>query len=157
MALEIERKFLVEGDFKPFAKDALRIIQGYMSSVPGRTVRIRLMGDKGFITIKGPVSGISRFEWEKEIPADEAHDLLKLCGPDVIDKTRYLVDAGKHTYEVDEFHGSNEGLVMAEIELSSEDESFYRPDWLGEEVTGDVRYYNSCLLKHPYRLWTGNK
>ena len=153
MALEIERKFLVEGDFKPFAKSASRIVQGYMSSIPGRTVRVRVMGEKGFITIKGPVVGISRFEWEKEIPVSEAYDLLKLCGPEVIDKTRYLVDFGGHTYEVDEFYGENEGLIVAEIELSSEDEIFERPEWLGKEVTGDARYYNSSLLKNPYRFW----
>ncbi len=155
MAIEIERKFLVKGEFRGHASGKVRITQGYLSSVPGRTVRIRVQDEKGFITIKGrsSESGLSRFEWEKEIPADEAHILLKLCGPDIIDKTRHFVPAGEHTYEVDEFHGANEGLVMAEIELRSEDEGFIRPEWLGEEVTGQVRYYNSALIRNPYRNW----
>ncbi len=155
MAQEIERKFLVKGDFTGYATDSARIIQGYLSSVPGRTVRVRVRDEQGFITIKGRPSpgSISRFEWEKEIPADEAHILLKLCGRDVIDKTRFLVPAGGHTYEVDVFHGANEGLVVAEIELCAEDEEFIRPDWLGEEVTGDARYYNSMLIKNPYTNW----
>ena len=155
MGQEIERKFLVAGDFKPFAKKAVRIVQGYLSSVAERTVRIRVKGDEGFITIKGigSESGASRFEWEKEIPVSDALELMKLCEPGVIDKTRYLVDVGGHTYEVDEFYGDNDGLVVAEIELSSEDEDFIRPEWLGEEVTGDVKYYNSMLMKHPYKNW----
>ncbi len=155
MAQEIERKFLVKGDYKAAASGNERIAQGYLSSVPGRTVRVRVKGDKGFITIKGsPAPGrIGRFEWEKEIPVDEAFMLLKLCGSAIIDKTRYLVPAGKHTYEVDEFYGENEGLVVAEIELGAEDEEFIRPQWLGEEVTGDPRYYNSALLKNPYKKW----
>ena len=155
MGQEIERKFLVAGDFKPFAKKAVRIVQGYLSSVAERTVRIRVKGDEGFITVKGigSESGASRFEWEKEIPVSDALELMKLCEPGVIDKTRYLVDVGGHTYEVDEFYGDNDGLVVAEIELSSEDEDFIRPEWLGEEVTGDVKYYNSMLMKHPYKNW----
>ena len=155
MRQEIERKFLVAGDFKPFAKKAVRIVQGYLSSVAERTVRIRVKGDEGFITVKGlgSESGASRFEWEKEIPVSDALELMKLCEPGVIDKTRYLVDVGGHTYEVDEFYGDNDGLVVAEIELSSEDEDFIRPEWLGEEVTGDVKYYNSMLMKHPYKNW----
>lgn len=155
MTQEIERKFLVAGDFKPFARKAIRIMQGYLSSVPERTVRVRLTGEKGFITIKGMASenGTSRFEWEKEIPAAEAQELMKICEPGIIDKTRYLVEAGEHTYEVDEFHGDNDGLIVAEIELMSEDEAFVRPEWLGEEVTGDVRYYNSMLMKNPYVRW----
>ena len=129
MAQEIERKFLVAGDFKPFAKKAIRITQGYLSSVPERTVRVRIKGEKGFITIKGigSASGASRYEWEKEIPVAEVEELLKICEPGVIDKTRYLINVGSHTFEVDEFYGENEGLVMAEIELSSEDEEFIRP------------------------------
>jgi adenylate cyclase len=156
MAQEIERKFLVAGDFKPFAKQAIRITQGYLSSVPERTVRVRVKGDKGFITIKGvgSASGASRFEWEKEIPVSEVYELLKLCEPGMIDKTRYLVEAGDHTYEVDEFYGDNEGLTVAEVELSSEDEAFVKPEWLGEEVTGDIKYYNSMLMKNPYKNWT---
>ena len=155
MAQEIERKFLVAGDFKAAAKKATRITQGYLSSVPERTVRVRVKGEKGFITIKGigNESGASRFEWEKEIPVAEVQDLLKICEPGVIDKTRYLVEAGDHTYEVDEFYGDNEGLVVAEVELSSEDEGFVKPEWLGEEVTGDVKYYNSMLMKNPYKNW----
>ncbi len=155
MAQEIERKFLVAGDFKSAAKKATRITQGYLSSVPERTVRVRVKGEKGFITIKGigSASGASRFEWEKEIPVAEVQDLLQICEPGVIDKTRYLVEVGEHTYEVDEFYGDNEGLVVAEVELSSEDEGFVKPEWLGEEVTGDVKYYNSMLMKNPYKNW----
>ena len=155
MAQEIERKFLVAGDFKPFAKKATRITPGYLSSVPERTVRVRVKGEKGFITIKGigSASGASRFEWEKEIPVAEVQDLLQICEPGVIDKTRYLVEAGDHTYEVDEFYGDNEGLVVAEVELAAEDEAFVKPEWLGEEVTGDVKYYNSMLMKNPYKNW----
>ena len=155
MAQEIEKKFLVAGDFKPFAKKATRIIQGYLSSVPERTVRVRVKGEKGFITIKGigNQSGASRFEWEKEIPVEEVQELLKICEPGVIDKTRYLVDAGDHTYEVDEFYGDNDGLTVAEVERQSEDEAFVKPGWLGEEVTGDVKYYNSMLTKNPYKNW----
>ena len=153
MALEIERKFLVSGDFKPLAKKAQRITQGYLSSVPQRTVRVRIKGEQGYITVKGQGSGITRFEWEKEIPVDDARELMELCEPGIIDKTRYLIDEGEHTFEVDEFYGDNEGLIVAEIELSSEDESFVRPHWLGEEVTGDPRYYNSMLMKNPYANW----
>ena len=155
MAQEIERKFLVRGDFKSEVTKATRITQGYLSSVPERTVRVRIKGDKGYMTVKGigSDSGASRFEWEKEIPAEDVRELLKICEPGVIDKTRYLVPAGKHTFEVDEFYGDNEGLVVAEVELSSEDEEFVRPEWLGEEVTGDARYYNSMLMKKPYKTW----
>lgn len=155
MAQEIERKFLVKGDFKADSFKATRITQGYLSSVPERTVRVRVKGEKGYITIKGKGndSGASRYEWEKEIPVDEVKELLKLCEPGIIDKTRYLVKAGEHTFEVDEFYGENEGLVMAEVELKDENENFIKPAWLGEEVTGDVRYYNSMLMKHPYTKW----
>ena len=155
MAQEIERKFLVKGGFKEAAFDALRITQGYLSTAPGRSVRVRLKGDKGFLTIKGPSrdGGLSRFEWEKEIGADEARELLALCEPGLIDKTRWLVKAGTHTFEVDEFHGDNEGLIMAEVELSTPDEPYEKPDWLGQEVTGDRRYYNSYLSKNPYKIW----
>ena len=155
MAQEIERKFLVDGDFKSEAFKETRITQGYLSSVPERTVRVRVKGEKGFITIKGigDETGASRYEWEKEIPVDEVKELLKICEPGVIDKTRYLVKHGDHIYEVDEFYGDNEGLVIAEVELQSADESFEKPQWLGEEVTGDVRYYNSMLMKTPYKEW----
>jgi CYTH domain-containing protein len=127
-------------------------MQGYICSDPDRTVRVRVRGDKGFLTIKGQSSedGLSRFEWEKEIPVSEALELMNLCVSGVIDKTRYLVPYGGHTYEVDVFHGANEGLVLAEIELADEQEMFEKPSWLGEEVTGDVRYYNSMLSLHPF-------
>lgn len=155
MAQEIERKFLVRGEFKHLAHKETRITQGYLSSVPERTVRVRTKGDKGFITIKGMgnASGASRFEWEKEIPAEEVRDLLKICEPGVIDKTRYQVKAGPHTYEVDEFYGENQGLIVAEVELGTENETFEKPEWLGEEVTGEVKYYNSMLMKHPFTKW----
>lgn len=155
MAQEIERKFLVSGDFKSSAFKATRITQGYLSSVPERTVRVRVKGDKGYITIKGigNFTGASRFEWEKEIPVEDVKALLEICEPGVIDKTRYLVKAGEHTYEVDEFYGDNEGLTVAEVELSDENEAFDKPSWLGEEVTGDPRYYNSMLMKNPYKNW----
>lgn len=156
---EIERKFLVKGDFHSTVCGSTRIVQGYICSAPGRTVRVRLSGEKGYLTIKGPACGsdgqvgISRFEWEKEISAEEAGSLMKLCEPGVIDKVRHLVKAGSHIWEVDEFHGDNEGLVVAEIELSSEDEEFERPDWLGPEVSSDRRYFNSSLIKNPYKNW----
>ena len=155
MANEIERKFLVKGEFKQFASKQTRIVQGYLSSVPERTVRVRIKGDKGYITIKGigNVSGASRYEWEKEIPTTEVEELLKICEPGVIDKTRFLVKVDNHTFEVDEFYGENQGLVLAELELSSEDESFNKPSWLGEEVTGDVKYFNSMLMKNPFTKW----
>jgi adenylate cyclase len=155
MAQEIERKFLVKGDFRPFVVKETRITQGYLSSVPERTVRVRVKGDKGYITVKGigSDSGASRYEWEKEIPVSEVIELLKICEPGVIDKVRHLVKAGVHTYEVDEFLGENAGLVVAEIELSSEDEQFEKPDWLGKEVTGAVEYYNSMLMKRPFTKW----
>ena len=155
MAQEIEKKFLVAGEFKESAKKATRITQGYLSSVPERTVRVRVKGDKGYITVKGigNDSGASRFEWEKEIPVEDVRDLLKICEPGVIDKTRYLVDCDGHTFEVDEFYGDNEGLVVAEVELSDENEAFTRPSWLGEEVTGDKKYYNSMLMQNPYKNW----
>lgn len=155
MSLEIERKFIVKGDYKPFAHHAIRIRQGYLSTVPERTVRVRIKGDQGFITIKGisNSSGTSRYEWEKEIPVAEGDELLQICEPGMIDKTRYLVKSGNHTFEVDEFYGENQGLVVAEIELGSEDEAFDMPVWLGEEVTGDPRYFNSGLTKRPFSKW----
>ncbi len=155
MAQEIEKKFLVNGDFKPSAFRATRITQSYLSSVPERTVRVRIKGDKGYITIKGigNAGGASRFEWEKEIPVEDVRALLEICEPGVIDKTRYLVKAGTHIFEVDEFYGDNEGLTVAEVELSDENESFDIPFWLGEEVTGDAKYYNSMLTKNPYKNW----
>ena len=159
MAIEIERKFLVKGDYKALAHCSTRIVQGYLSSVPERTVRVRVKGDKGFVAVKGlsSSSGATRFEWEKEIPVAEAMELLELCEPGVIDKERYFVNAAGHVYEVDQFHGDNEGLVVAEVELNSEDEAFMKPDWLGEEVTGDSRYYNSMLMKNPFKNWENIK
>lgn len=155
MPQEIERKFLVTGDYKSQAYAQSRIVQGYISSARGRTVRVRIRDAKGYLTIKGAAnaSGTSRYEWEKEIPRNEAEDLMKLCEPGVIDKTRYLVHSGNHIFEVDEFHGANIGLVVAEVELASENESFEKPDFIGQEVTGDVRYYNSQLMKNPYTTW----
>jgi len=153
---EIERKFLIKNDdFKNDVIKATRIIQGYLNSAPERTVRVRIKGEQGFLTIKGisNESGTSRFEWEKEIPVDEAQTLLTLCEAGIIDKTRYLVPCGEHTYEVDEFYGENLGLTVAEVELNSEDECFERPVWLAEEVTGDIKYYNSMLMKTPYTAW----
>ncbi len=156
MALEIERKFLVKDDsYKRMAYHASRIAQGYICSSRGRTVRVRIRDDKGYLTIKGPSDqqGLGRYEWEKEIPLCEAQELMKLCEPGMIDKTRYLVRAGKHVFEVDEFYGENEGLTIAEVELESEDESYEKPDFVGDEVTGDVRYYNSFLMKKPFCSW----
>ena len=155
MPQEIERKFLVKGDFRKFAIKQIKIKQGYLSSEQERTVRIRIKDDKGYLTIKGipNVSGISRYEWEKEISLNEAEDLLTLCGSGLIDKTRFLIPAGEFTFEVDEFHGDNQGLVVAEIELKSETDKFPKPEWLGEEVTGDLRYYNSVLIKNPFTTW----
>lgn len=154
--IEIERKFLVKDDtFKKEAFAQNHIAQGYLSSVPERTVRIRIKGNKGFLTIKGisNESGLSRFEWEKEIPVDEAKKLLLLCEKGVIDKTRFEVKAGNHVFEIDEFHDKNEGLIIAEIELKSETETFNKPNWLAEEVTNDKRYYNSYLSNNPYKNW----
>ncbi len=156
MPQEIERKFLVKSNaYKALASKQTHIIQGYLSSEPMRTVRVRIKENKGYITIKGiaSASGASRYEWEKEIPVAEVEELLKICEPGVIDKTRYEVNNGMFNFEVDEFYGENMGLTVAEIELTSEDDSFEKPDWLGEEVTGDVRYYNSMLKKHPYSKW----
>lgn len=156
MAQEIERKFLVKDDsYKALAYHASRIAQGYICSMRGRTVRVRIRDEKGYLTIKGPAdaAGLGRYEWEKEIPQEEARELMKLCEPGMIDKTRYLVQAGKHVFEVDEFYGENEGLTIAEVELAAKDEVYEKPDFVGEEVTGDVRYYNSFLMKKPYRSW----
>jgi adenylate cyclase len=154
--IEIERKFLVISEqFKTEAFKSSEIKQGYLNSHPERTTRIRVLDEKAFITIKGKSSdsGLSRFEWEKEIPLNEALELIKLCEPGVIEKTRYFVRAGEFTFEIDEFFGDNTGLVMAEIELRSEKDNFIKPDWLGKEVTGDKRYYNSQLSKTPFKNW----
>ena len=152
---EIERKFLLKStaDFKKDARNSMRIVQGYLSSDPERTVRVRIKGKKAFLTIKGisNESGLSRFEWEKEIPVPEAEALLPLCEPGVIEKIRYEIPLGNHVFEVDEFFGSNEGLILAEVELASEEERFEKPAWLGEEVTGRKEFYNSFLSKHPFK------
>jgi CYTH domain-containing protein len=156
MAQEIERKFLVKYDsYKALAYHSSRIAQGYICSMRGRTVRVRIRDDKGYLTIKGPsdASGLGRYEWEKEIPLHEAQELMQLCEPGLIDKTRYLVRSGKHVFEVDEFYGENEGLTLAEVELDSADEAYEKPDFIGQEVTGDVKYYNSFLMKHPFSRW----
>lgn len=154
---EIERKFLIldTPDFRQEAFRNTRIEQGYLNSAAERTVRVRIRGEQGFLTIKGKSSndGLSRFEWEKEIPVDEAEALLKLCEPGIIKKIRYEIKYGNHLFEADEFLGDNEGLLLAEVELSEESEVFEKPDWLGEEVTGNQKYYNSYLSKFPYREW----
>lgn len=155
MPTETERKFLVEGDYRACVTESSRIVQGYLSSVAERTVRVRIRGERGYLTVKGAGndSGLSRYEWEREIPLVEAEELLALCEPGVIDKTRHLVPAGHHLYEVDEFHGDNAGLVVAEIELADETEAFEKPAWLGREVTGEVAYYNAMLMRRPYAGW----
>lgn len=154
---EIERKFLVCGDdYKRLAYSHSHIKQGYICSGHGRTVRVRQRDDHGFLTIKGPSEngGLSRYEFEKEITLDEAEHLFKLCVPGIIDKTRWLVKSGNHVFEVDEFHGDNNGLVMAEVELNFENEPYEKPDFIGEEVTGNRLYYNSSLRAHPFSQWT---
>lgn len=155
--IEIERKFLViSGAFVEESFRQNRIVQGYLSSVPERTVRVRIKGEKGFLTVKGKgnESGMSRLEWEKEITLNEAEQLLSICEKGVIDKIRYEVKKGNHVFEVDAFSGENDGLIIAEIELNSESESFEKTDWLGEEVTNDEKYYNAYLSKNPYKNWT---
>jgi CYTH domain-containing protein len=154
--IEIERKFLVtSNNFKEQAFKKTRIIQGFLNTDKERTVRVRLKGDRGFLTVKGLSSddGLSRFEWETEIPKTDAKSLLKLCEKGVIDKVRHEIKADNHTYEVDEFFGDNEGLIIAEIELNHISEIFKKPIWLGEEVTGNEKYYNSQLSKQPYKTW----
>lgn len=147
--MEIEHKYLVSGPYKHLATEVHHIIQGYLSDSPERTVRIRLRDDRAFITIKGKssASGLSRYEWEKEIPADEARQLLALCLPGTIDKHRYLVPYAGRTWEVDEFHGHLEGLTLAELEVETEAATFALPDFIGQEVTGAPRYYNSQLRR----------
>jgi len=154
--LEIERKFLVKSDFfKAAASRKYEIAQGYLNSDPERTVRIRIKGESGFLTIKGQSNetGTTRFEWETEIPLSEAKPLLSLCEKGLITKTRYEVKVGNHIFEVDEFSGDNEGLIVAEIELKDENEPFKKPDWLGVEVTNEPRYYNAALSHNPYKNW----
>ncbi len=157
MPLEIEKKFLVTDDsYKQDAEKQVRIVQGYLSTVPERTVRIRIKDDSGYLTIKGKgnESGAARYEWEKEISVADAKELLELCESGVIDKTRFLVKSGKHTFEVDEFYEDNQGLVVAEVELEAEDEAFEKPPWLAQEVTGQDKYYNAMLMNNPYKNWS---
>jgi CYTH domain-containing protein len=154
--IEIERKFLVTSEaFKEEAFKTNRIIQGFLNTHPERTVRVRLKENQGILTIKGETSknGLTRFEWEKNISKVEAENLLKLCEKGVIDKIRYEVKVDNHIFEVDEFFGDNKGLTIAELELKTEDETFVKPSWLGKEVTGQIKYYNSQLCKHPYNTW----
>ncbi|WP_298237344.1 CYTH domain-containing protein [uncultured Algibacter sp.] len=154
--IEIERKFLVlSNGFKKEAFKSTRIIQGFLNTHKERTVRVRLRGEMGFLTVKGRSStdGLSRFEWEKKISDTEAKSLLNLCEKGIIDKIRYEIKVGFHIFEVDEFFGDNEGLIIAEVELNAKNETFNKPDWLGEEVTGDIKYYNSQLSKQPYKYW----
>ena len=156
MNIEIERKYLViNTSFKQYASHYSVIKQGYLSTDKNRSVRIRVLEDKGFITIKGVSSadGLSRLEWEKEIPLSEALALFDLSLPGAIEKTRYFIPTATHTWEIDVFHADNEGLILAEIELSASNEKFNIPDFIGEEVTGDVRYYNAYLSQHPFKLW----
>jgi adenylate cyclase len=153
MGQEIERKFLLKNEeFKKQAYRSIRIQQAYLSSHPERVVRIRIANDQAFLTIKGK-GEISRYEWEKPIDLEEAKELIKLCEPGAIDKTRYLVKVEDFVFEVDEFFGENEGLLLAEIELQSEDEAYPKPNWLGEEVTGLKPYYNAYLKDHPFKNW----
>ncbi|MGB5817872.1 MAG: CYTH domain-containing protein [Saonia sp.] len=154
--IEIERKFLVNSKaYKTEAFLTERITQGFLNTNPERTVRVRIKGDTGFLTVKGKSnpSGTSRFEWEKEITVDEAEALLDLCEEGIVDKLRYCIKKENHILEVDEFLGNNEGLILAEVELRHEEEKFERPNWLHTEVTGDIRYYNSQLSKQPYKNW----
>ena len=154
--LEVERKFLVKSNaYKSEAKSQTRIVQGFLNTDPERTVRVRIKGDKSFLTVKGKGndSGTTRFEWEKEISFSDATDLVDLCEAVIVEKIRYEIPLGNHVYEVDEFLGENKGLVIAEVELKHEDEVFNKPDWLGNEVTGDIKYYNSQLSNYPYRTW----
>ena len=154
--LEIERKFLVASDaYKQEATSQIRIAQGFLSTDPERTVRVRIKGDKGFLTIKGAsnASGTTRFEWETEISLNEATNLIDLCKDAILEKIRFEVPMGNHLFEVDEFLGENKGLVIAEVELNHEDEIFEKPNWLSEEVTGQPKYYNSQLSKNPFSNW----
>jgi adenylate cyclase len=154
--IEIERKFLLRSKaFKTEAFKQIRITQGFLNRDPQRTVRVRITENDALLTVKGISSndGLSRFEWEKNITKTEANKLLELCEKGIIDKMRYYVNVGAHIYEIDEFYGDNQGLTIAEIELNSKDESFEKPLWLGQEITGDIKYYNSYLSKHPYKEW----
>lgn len=154
--IEIERKFLVTSEaYKIEAASKIQIKQGFLNTHPERTVRIRIMGERSYLTVKGisDIAGISRFEWETEISVSDARELHALCEAHIVDKTRYYVAVGRHVFEVDEFHGGNEGLLIAEIELNTPDENFSKPFWLGKEVTGETRYYNAQLSRKPFKFW----
>ncbi|WP_299894327.1 CYTH domain-containing protein [uncultured Aquimarina sp.] len=154
--IEIERKFLVKSNaYKQSANKSTHIVQGFLNTDPNRTVRIRIKGEQAFITVKGKSNdtGTSRFEWEKNIPVEDAKNLIKICEQGVIKKIRYEIPSGDHVFEVDEFFDENQGLIIAEIELQDENETFDKPNWLGDEVTGDPKYYNSQLSKLPFRNW----
>jgi adenylate cyclase len=157
MGIEIERKFLVTSEhFKDEACRRYEIKQGFLNSHKNRTVRIRVLEAEGYLTIKGKSSdnGLSRYEWETRLTKDEAEILLTFCEDSIIEKERYEIKAGDHLFEVDVFHGQNEGLIVAEVELASVTENFERPEWLGKEVTGDIRYYNARLSSKPFMTWT---
>ena len=156
MGYEIERKFLVKGDFKSQSFQQFRIKQGYLALSGVNVIRVRVKGDKAYLTVKTAheEGTIRRHEWEYEIPVDDAEEMFKLCEDAIVDKTRYLIKHGSHVFEVDEFYGENQGLLIAEVELEDENEAYEKPDWLGEEVTGNVRYYNSFLSIHPFSGWS---
>ncbi|QJE94874.1 CYTH domain-containing protein [Luteolibacter luteus] len=153
MPTEIERKFLVKSEAWREGLPGERIVQGYLCREKERTVRVRIKGDKGFLTIKGLSEGVSRKEFEYEIPVGEADELLLLCTPPLLDKVRYERRHGGHLWEIDEFAGENHGLIVAEIELDEEGSEFEKPEWVGEEVSDDPRYYNACLVEHPWSQW----
>lgn len=156
MHLEIERKFLVlNDDYKKEAMKTIKMVQGYLNSNPERAVRIRITDEDAFLTIKGKSTqnGLARLEWEQKIEVKDAHQLINLCEPFLIEKNRYIVHYEGFIFEVDEFLGDNKGIVIAEIELASEQQTFQKPSWLGKEVTGDANYYNASLSKHPYKNW----
>lgn len=153
MATEIERKFLVDGEDWRAGARGVRLKQGYLSTDPARSVRVRLAGEAAWLTVKGQSAGIARQEFEYAIPAEDAEQLFALCLPGMISKTRYRVRVGAHDWDIDEFHGANDGLLLAEIELDRDDEAFDRPRWLGEEVSDDPRYFNAALVENPYCRW----
>ncbi len=153
MAKEIERKFLVTGDQWRSLAEGIHYCQGYLSSVKERTVRIRTVQEKGFLTIKGITRGVSRLEYEYDIPLRDAQALLEICERPLIEKARFKVEIGELTWEIDEFFGENQGLIVAEVELQSEDHAFEKPEWIGEEVSSDPRYFNANLIKHPFSRW----
>ena len=154
MALEIERKFLLKNDnWKALVKEEFLIKQGYLNSAKERTVRIRTYGDKGIITIKGKTKNLTRKEFEYAIPLTEALQMLEIAEKPIIEKTRFIVINNGNTWEIDVFEGMNNGLLVAEIELESENEKFEIPEWIGQEVSTDPKYYNACLIKHPFTEW----